>query len=388
MTENTLRAFVLKQLLRSLLSTGALHLVLVTLFALSLICDVSYCKKSRRRWKSGRLDVLTPVIAANTACATFPELSRPQTQLCEKFPDVTHSAIDGVQMAITECQYQFQKHRWNCSSLDTKSRTSFNNPILMKGFRETAFANAISSAGVVYHVARSCSLGNLLSCSCQTDMGKPRKKEVRQITQDSPNQQWIWAGCHDNAAFASAFAREFLDSKKSRASDLQSNVNTHNKKAGRLAVSKSMEIKCKCHGMSGSCELKTCWRAVPVLHTVGEQLRDRYQYATRVQYSNKHPGRMVTMYSDREKPPRRNLVYYDASPNYCDADEHLHVVGTAERVCNKSSTDMDWCGTLCCGRGYNTVLVTKTDRCNCRFHWCCYVVCETCTRKEWVTVCK
>lgn len=154
------------------------------------------------------------------------------------------------------------------------------------------------------------------------------------------------------------------------------------------AVTKSMEVKCKCHGMSGSCELKTCWRAVPSIRKVGDTLKDRYRYATRVQYSNKHPGRMVTMYSDRAKPSRKNLVYYDESPNYCEPDEKLDVPGTTERVCNKSKADIDWCGTLCCGRGYNTVLVTKTERCNCRFHWCCYVVCETCTRKEWVTVCK
>lgn len=47
-----------------------------------------------------------------------------------------------------------------------------------------------------------------------------------------------------------------------------------------------MEVKCKCHGMSGSCELKTCWRVTPTIRQVGKILKERYKKAVLVEQSN------------------------------------------------------------------------------------------------------
>lgn len=44
-----------------------------------------------------------------------------------------------------------------------------------------------------------------------------------------------------------------------------------------------MQINCKCHGVSGSCELKTCWRAIPAFKIVGQILKDKFDAATEVQ---------------------------------------------------------------------------------------------------------
>lgn len=57
-----------------------------------------------------------------------------------------------------------------------------------------------------------------------------------------------------------------------------------------------------------------------------------------------------------------------------------NVTGTHNRVCNKSSSGLDGCAILCCGRGYNTKKIVVKERCNCKFHWCCHVKCDTCTR--------
>lgn len=47
-----------------------------------------------------------------------------------------------------------------------------------------------------------------------------------------------------------------------------------------------MRQECKCHGMSGSCTVKTCWMRLPSFRVVGDNLKDRFDGASRVMVSN------------------------------------------------------------------------------------------------------
>lgn len=47
-----------------------------------------------------------------------------------------------------------------------------------------------------------------------------------------------------------------------------------------------MRKECKCHGMSGSCTVKTCWMRLPNFRVVGDNLKDRFDGATRIMVSN------------------------------------------------------------------------------------------------------
>lgn len=51
-----------------------------------------------------------------------------------------------------------------------------------------------------------------------------------------------------------------------------------------------MRQECKCHGMSGSCTVKTCWMRLPLFRTVGDNLKDRFDGASRVMVSNSLRG--------------------------------------------------------------------------------------------------
>ncbi|XP_046393027.1 protein Wnt-11b-2-like [Ischnura elegans] len=215
-----------------------------------------------------------------------------------------------------------------------------------------------------------------------------------------------------------------------KARTLLSVVNLHNNRAGRRAVEWSVSTQCKCHGVSGSCSIKTCWKALPRLVDVGERLKRQYAVATEVvpgrgwvgpheqpdaapsSSSNVHAATASTLSRHRLRgggpdlvalpPPggrrRRllqpaatapahdfndhHLIYVTKSPDYCSRDPRVGSQGTAGRWCNASSHGHDGCDSMCCGRGFETIGEEVVERCQCKYYWCCYVKCKTCRR--WV----
>jgi wingless-type MMTV integration site family protein 4 len=147
------------------------------------------------------------------------------------------------------------------------------------------------------------------------------------------------------------------------------------------SIEENMGIECKCHGVSGSCEMRTCWRAMPPFRRVGELLKEKFDGATEVKAVVRGTRSMLVPLNPQFKPhTEQDLVYMEGSPDFCEADLKLGSLGTHGRVCNKTSKAIDGCDLLCCGRGYNTRKVTIVERCRCKFHWCCVVKCKQCTR--------
>ena len=160
------------------------------------------------------------------------------------------------------------------------------------------------------------------------------------------------------------------------------------------ALKESLEIQCHCHGPSGSCATRTCWQSLPSFQKVSLILKKRYQNPVMVR-----PNKISSPYGKRDafltlrldeykKPLQRDLVYINHSPNYCDRDEQKRIPGTTGRECNKTSKGEDGCELMCCGRGYNTHEIVRRWRCNCKFHWCCYVKCKKCKERMEVFRCK
>lgn len=177
---------------------------------------------------------------------------------------------------------------------------------------------------------------------------------------------------------------------------------------------------CKCHGVSGSCNVRTCWHQLPSFREVGDRLRSKYDSAVEAGFNrpgtrllrktttgggggpsssrgNPPPSRRRRRQrgtSRSSRPGKDDLLYVDPSPDYCEPDERSGSLGTHGRRCvrrpdvTSSPAAPDSCELLCCGRGYNAVRTLTLERCRCRFYWCCSVKCSICERAVDIHVCK
>jgi wingless-type MMTV integration site family, member 6 len=143
--------------------------------------------------------------------------------------------------------------------------------------------NAITAAGIAYTIAKACSMGELVECSCDKNLvrhnvllnnnqlttfdntknsnnnknrtKKPRrngsnkrarnsnKKAQRKAPAPLPTdstglpamgENWEWSGCDDNVNFGNRKSKDFLDARFRRRSDIKTLVKIHNNDAGRM----------------------------------------------------------------------------------------------------------------------------------------------------------
>lgn len=341
-------------------------------------------------------------------CQSLDGLTPGQSKLCELYSDHVTSIAKGARIGIMECQWQFRFSQWNCSTISNSS--VYGSTIENVPSRESAFVHAISAAGVLQAIARSCRNGDISTCGCSNS------KRPANL-----NKDWVWGGCGDNVEYGYKFTKHFVDMteksisddkrslqanrirfnnrlRKSENSDVQSTfeilrgkatklMNLHNNEAGRRAVYRLVKIECKCHGVSGSCSMKTCWLKLPSFREVGDYLKEKYDSAIEVRYESRQ-NQLRARYRRFSTPTKEDLVYIQDSPNYCDYNEKMGIIGTSGRQCNKNSNGPDGCRIMCCGRGYYIRKTIKEEKCKCKFEWCCSVKCETCITEVETYICK
>lgn len=98
------------------------------------------------------------------------------------------------------------------------------------------------------------------------------------------------------------------------------------------ALRASLEMKCKCHGVSGSCSIRTCWKGLQELRDVASDLKTRYLSATKVVHrpmgTRKH---LVPKDLDIRPVKDSELVYLQSSPDFCMKNEKVGSHGTQDR---------------------------------------------------------
>ncbi|XP_043275437.1 protein Wnt-11b-2-like isoform X2 [Venturia canescens] len=295
------------------------------------------------------------------------------------------SFVQAARDTSAVCQTAFRNRRWNCSSIE---RAPNYTPDLVTGTREQAFVYAMSAAAAVWRLARGCALGSLAACSCATPPRRepPSPSALTSSTSFtstsvsfgalSARNAFKWGGCGDDVRSASRMAKRFLQGASPPGSGSTGKfmhaVNMHNNRAGRRAVEQSLTLECKCHGVSGSCSVRTCWRGLGSIGPAAAGARLFRRYATAAEVRPRSGSRLPPLYH------HDNLLYTTKSPDYCLPDKKRGSLGTIGRQCNGSSSGYEGCEYLCCGRGHVTKTEEILERCECKYISCCYVKCKTC----------
>lgn len=349
-----------------------------------------------------------------------------------------HWVSPGVQRALDECREKFKWDRWNCP------KRAFEDVLLRRpspSNKEYAITRALIASSIVLSLTRSCSYGNHKFCGCSpmttsvpgiavenkhsghstpevhqhsidTLAALPNtNQQANQISNldhnllkvlplnDSGNEpqklsKFIWNGCDESIKFAFRVSKTYLETEDMRTTDEASRViNAHNYEVGRLAVFKNLQRMCKCHGVSGSCQVQTCWTTVPNISKIGDYIKRKFRLAAKVGAKTAVESNLVGLNKELAAVPKDKMVFVDASPDYCYENPSLHINGTLGRYCSRnkqrngtevSRYERDSCDRLCteCGYRIKREVIKIEKQCSCRFVYCCSIQCKRCPIEE------
>lgn len=150
----------------------------------------------------------------------------------------------------------------------------------------------------------------------------------------------------------------------------------------------SAEVKCTCHGISGACTFKTCLTELPDFSVIGDKLKERYNAACQVKSNGRTGNQFAWVPQCGRSIGEKDFLYERNPPNWCIRDPYIGSLGIVGRECDPDSTGPNSCRNLCvnCGRRYQQHTEILQHQCQCQFHFCCEIRCNTCqTEKTYYT---
>ncbi|KXJ15591.1 Protein Wnt-8b [Exaiptasia diaphana] len=164
---------------------------------------------------------------------------------------------------------------------------------------------------------------------------------------------------------------------------------SHNNDVGRKAVRVNLRKQCRCHGITGTCSTKTCWRRLPSFNEIGKYLHEKYKKAKKVRYikrlfKTKGPKGLKSILRKEQ-----TLIYTDSSPDYCQRNASVAADGVLGRECQGSDKNLERCRKICNSCGLKAVDYKEIQNfnCHCKFQWCCKVKCGLCKKSVCKTKC-
>ena len=197
--------------------------------------------------------------------------------------------------------------------------------------------------------------------------------------------------------------------------DSRALMNLHNNRVGRKAVQKLMRHQCKCHGVSGACNVRTCWTTLPEFAEVNTTKQNQHfidfssifliNCRSVLIWSKNMTFRWKSLRTHRALNWSRLTTWTTtaraARPNHLTL--MISSIWSTRRITAPSTRRPDpsarqddpvtrrlkgSTAVICFGRGYDTRRVLVTQPCQCTFKWCCSVECKTCTHWKDEYFCK
>ncbi|XP_065893185.1 protein Wnt-4-like [Dysidea avara] len=281
-------------------------------------------------------DITSPISQHCSDPALFNgTLNACQLNICRRDTKLLSTIAIGILRALNQCQKLFKNRPWNCSVFDSGP---YLGKFVERGTHETAFLNAIISAGIAREVARNCKEHKLESCAC--DLSEP--------STPSPGIVSI-RHCGDNSNYGINIAKEFTECVD--ADGCIGQAASHNSEVGRKLVS-STTVECSCFGI---CALKTCHKKVPEIEEIGIKLLAQYDAAKQIK--------------ENQLMNSSNLVYCNSSPNFCKRNLTEGMYGSSGRQCWPNRVGPSSCWEMCCGGPVEQRMATEIDTSQCYFEW-------------------
>ena len=148
-----------------------------------------------------------------------------------------------------------------------------------------------------------------------------------------------------------------------------------------LQLVQQTTVNCVCHGVSGSCSVRTCFKKVPDIEELGQKLYQLYYIGKHVK---KAAQKLIPFEASEPALTKNELAYLEFSPNFCRRNLTYGIYGTSGRRCNPDRTDQTSCSSLCCGGPtiQKTEIRKEEQSSCCEFIWCCYLDCSKCSTYE------
>ena len=267
----------------------------------------------------------------------------------------------GIKRAIQWCRKVFKDELWNCTRV--MGDYVLGKIVHLYSTRERAVVVAMVTAGITIDIATCCREGKLKDCPCVSP------PFLRKEGQDEKGSRTVTYGeCGDNVYKAKERANQIMG-VTSDAETVEDRVDYHNAALGAGLGMRTVEV-CRCHGITGSCNVKTCKMKTGDYEEIAQDMPARYKRASAVTLID---GQLVSV-GPADNQTSDDLVYSCDTPYTCLPNKDLGIPGTSGRECNPTVTASNSCDRLCCGRGYYEVTKMVPVE-ECKFVFCCRFEC-------------